>query len=416
MNNRFIKIHENEIKYHRDNYYQNIVYLNNKNTNSHPVLTFLIPLIISQLILVHSEFSIKAYILSILILIITNIMIYFIFTSRINKNEYLETIMKYGYRSIEEYEKKVKKYITGPEGYYHTMLLEYIEKYNITSSTKRITTKQNEEYYIWRNNNKIYLLGTHSNKKPEVITIPIENIRYYRIDEKNKNLILKIKDSIFLFKEKYISILDELIKEKNINQNKNIEIATHINDYEVFMHKFKKSIDNQEKYHKEKVNKNTYKSIYYLISISMLIILSLIIPKISYITNIINCLLIILLNLSITKILKHLKHNKIDLKKLINSNTEIKTEFEELKYILGINDKYDSIYTPNKEEYIIWGSKQYIHLFLNTINYNCTYISVKKKDVEKTPSENSCSVKFKSKKITFKKESEHIIDKILATK
>jgi hypothetical protein len=41
---------------------------------------------------------------------------------------------------------------------------------------------------------------------------------------------------------------------------------------------------------------------------------------------------------------------------------------------------------------------------------------VKKKDVEKAPSENSCSVKFKNKKITFKKESEHIIDKILAPK
>ena len=415
MNNRFIKIHENEIQYYRDNYYQNIVHFN-KTSNSHPVLTFLIPLIVSQLMLIHFEFSIKAYIISILVLIITNTMIYFIFTSRITKNEYLEAIMKYGYRSIEEYEKKVKKYITGPEGYYHTILLENIEKYNINSSTKKIRTKQNEEYYIWRNNSKLYLLGTHSNKKPEVITIPVENIRYYRIDDKSKSLILKTKENIFLFKEKYVSILDELIQEKNINKNKNIEIITHINDYENYMHKIKKSIINQEKYHKEKIIKNIYKTVYYLISISMLIILTLIIPKISYITNIINCLIIILLNLSITKIPKHSKYNKTDLNKLIISNKEITSEFEELKYALGINDKYDSVYTLNKEEYIIWASKQYIHLFLNKLNYNCTYISVKKKDVEKTSSETTCSVKLKNKKIILKKESEHIFDKTIATK
>ena len=74
------------------------------------------------------------------------------------------------------------------------------------------------------------------------------------------------------------------------------------------------------------------------------------------------------------------------------------------------------MYTLNKEEYIIWASKQYIHLFLNKLNYNCTYISVKKKDVEKTSSETTCSVKLKNKKIILKKESEHIFDKTIATK
>ena len=110
-------------------------------------------------------------------LISLNLLIYFLFTSRIDKNEYLEAIRKYGYRSIEDYERKLKKYISGPEGYYNTLLLDLIEKYNINSSTKVIRTTNNEEYFIWSNKNKdkIYLLNTQINHKPEAKIISVSN-------------------------------------------------------------------------------------------------------------------------------------------------------------------------------------------------------------------------------------------------
>ena len=413
MNNKFVRIHENEIKYYRDNYYQNLTLKNNKYRHTFPVLTFLIPLIISQLILIHYKFSISAYIISIALLVTINILICFLFTLRVTKNKYLEAIQKYGYRNIEEYEKKVKKNITGPEGYYHNILLDYIEKYNINSSTKRITTTKNEEYYIWTKKNKLYMLSTHSYKKPEIIAIPKENIRYYRIDETNQRVVLKTKENIFTFKEKYSNILDELLKEKNIENNQNIEPTTHINDYELYMHKNKKRINDRLKYHKEKLEKNIYKTAYYIATIVILIILTLIIPRISNITNTINCLIIILLNISINKILKHITPKKIDLNRLILTNPEITTSFEELKHCLGVKKGYSSIYSIDNNEYIIWTSNKYIHLFQNTINYNCFYISVKKTDVKLLESTSTCPVKFKNKKIEFKISTKKVINKLL---
>ena len=190
---KFIKIYEREIKEYRDEYYRNIILNNNKTSNTYPVLTFLIPLVISALILVLSEFTILSYIISIITLISLNLLIYFLFTSRIDKNEYLEVIRKYGYRSIEDYERKLKKYISGPEGYYNTLLLDLIEKYNINSSTKVIRTTNNEEYFIWSNKNKdkIYLLNTQINHKPEAKIISVSNIRYFRVDPTNQNVIFK---------------------------------------------------------------------------------------------------------------------------------------------------------------------------------------------------------------------------------
>ena len=188
---KFIKIYEREIKEYRDEYYRNIILNNNKTSNTYPVLTFLIPLVISALILVLSEFTILSYIISIITLISLNLLIYFLFTSRIDKNEYLEVIRKYGYRSIEDYERKLKKFISGPEGYYNTLLLDLIEKYNINSSTKVIKTTNNEEYFIWSNKNKdkIYLLNTQINHKPEAKIISVSNIRYFRVDPNNQNVI-----------------------------------------------------------------------------------------------------------------------------------------------------------------------------------------------------------------------------------
>ena len=179
MNNKFINIHEKYIKEYRDEYYKNIILNNNKLATTHPVITFLIPMVISLIILVISKFSIIGCISSIVSLIIINLLIYLLYTSKIDKNEYLEAIRKHGFRSIEEYETKLKKYITGPEGYYNNLLLDLIEKYNINSSTKRIYTNKNEEYYIWSNTNKdkIYLLRTYSTKKPEPIILPISSIR-----------------------------------------------------------------------------------------------------------------------------------------------------------------------------------------------------------------------------------------------
>ena len=183
-----------------------------------------------------------------------NLLIYFLFTSRIDKNEYLEAIRKYGYRSIEDYERKLKKFISGPEGYYNTLLLDLIEKYNINSSTKVIKTTNNEEYFVWSNKNKdkIYLLNTQINHKPEAKIIAVSNIRYFRVDPTNQNVIFKTHNELYTFKPETITVFNELIKNKRLENLKSFEPGTYINDYEIYMHKIKKNMEKDYTTKKEK--------------------------------------------------------------------------------------------------------------------------------------------------------------------
>ena len=423
MNNKFINIHEKYIKEYRDEYYKNIILNNSKLATTHPVITFLIPMVISLIILVISKFSIIGFASSIVSLIIINLLIYLLYTSKIDKNEYLEAIRKHGFRSIEEYETKLKKYITGPEGYYNNLLLDLIEKYNINSSTKRIYTNKNEEYYIWSNTNKdkIYLLRTYSTKKPEPIILPISNIRYFRVDYQTKDVILKTDNDIFRFKEEYITTFNELIKEKRLENMKSFEPAKYIDDYEIFMHKVKKSKEKDYSIKKEKYEQSIHNAIYLIIAIIILVIMSLVITKLTIIFNIINILLLIGLNISIIGILdnKVSESIKTDTETIeeLNRDPDCIEQFLELKFILGIQDTYDKVYTLEGAEYITWVANGYFHVFLNLIYFNTVYMAVKTSDVRYFKTDfNSCDVKLKDKTLEFRKEAGVVFNKILPNK
>ncbi len=423
MNNKkFIKIYEKEIKEYRDEYYKNIILNNNKTHSTYPVLTFLIPLVISSIILLLSDFSNLGYIASIATLISLNILIYLLYTSRIDKNEYLEAIRKYGYYSIEDYEKKIRQYITGPEGFYNNLLLDLIEKHNINSSTKKIQTTKNEEYYIWSNKNKdkIYMLNTYCNKKPEALIIPISNIRYFRTDN-SQNVILKTDNHIYTFKPSAITLFNELIKEKRLENIKKFDPGTYIDDYEIFMHKVKKNLEKDYSKKREKRDSSFNNCFYLLVIISIIVIINNIIPVISNITNIINCLLIILLNLSIRGVtnnqVKQTKKADNEIIKELNNNPEYIEIFNELKYVLGIKDTYDKVYTKEGAEYITWVANGYFHVFLNMIYFNSVYMSVKTSDVKYFKEDyNSCDIKLKDKTLEFTKQSKIVFDKILPNK
>ena len=423
MNNkRFIKLYEKEIKYYREEYYKNIIF-NNKITYSNPVITFLIPLIIGALILIILNFTIISYILSIITLILSNIFIHLIYTSQITKNEYLEAIKKYGYHSIEEYEKKIRDFITGPNGYYNQLVLDLIEKHNINSSTKKIRTIKNEEYYIWTSKNKdrIYLLNTYCNQKPEIKNIPISSIRYFRVEPITNHVILKTDNDIYTFKEETVTLFNELIKNKRLENLKTFEPAVHINDYEIYMHKVKKNLEKDYTKKRENYHQAIHNSVYYIVGIAVLVAISTFFPAISNIVNVINCLLIILLNLSITKAL----NNKVDdnIKtdtetiKELNHNPENIEVFNELKHVLGISNSYDKVYTKEGAEYITWVANGYFHVFLNLIYFNTVYMAVKTSDVRYfRVDQNSCDIKLKDKTLEFTKEAKFVFTKLLPNK
>lgn len=424
MNNKkFINLYEKEIKHYRDEYYKNIIFNSHKIAYSNPVLTFLIPLVISCVLLILTKFSITGYIISIFTLIASNILIHMLYTSKIDKNEYLEAIKRYGYHSIEDYEKKLREIITGPQGYYNNLLLDLIEKYNLNSSTKKIKTIKNEEYYIWssKNKDKIYLLNTYINKKPEVKILQVSSIRYFRVEGVTEHVILKTDNDIYTFKPETLPVFNDLIKNKRLENIKAFDPATHINDYEIYMHKVKKNLNKDYSKKKEKYNASIHNTIYILIILFIIIIITLFLPNIKNITNIVNCFLLILLNLSISGIL----NNKV--KESIKSDIEVIRElnndpnnieiFQELKHVLGISDSYDKVYTREGAEYITWVANGYFHVFLNMIYFNSVYMAVKTSDVRyfKLDS-NSCDIKLKDKTLEFTKEASFVFNKILPNK
>lgn len=423
MNNKFINIHEKEIKEYRDEYYKNIILNSEKLTTTHPLITFIIPLLISLLILIVQEFSITGYILGIILLTISNIIIYIFYTSHINKNEYLEAIRRHGYHSIEDYEDKLRKYITGPEGYYNTLLLDLIEKYNLNSSTKRIITTKNEEYYIWNNTkkDKIYLLKTHSVAKPETIILPIANIRYFRVDPITKEVILKTDNDIYRFKEQYVTTFTEMIKEKRLENIKKFEPGIHIDDFEIYMHKVKKSKERNNSLKREKFEQSINYSIYIVIALAIITALGFMISSLVNISNIINCILLIGLNYFVITALnnqtKEVKKTEYEIIQELNNDPDCIEKFQELKYILGIRDTYDRVYTLEGAEYLTWVANGYFHVFLNMIYYNTVFMSIKSSDVKYYKTDyNSCDVKLKDKTLEFRKEADIVFRKILPNK
>ena len=98
-------------------------------------------------------------------------------------SDYLDRLDSY-YEEGESYwdrEARLNKFKEGSKkvkgNIYRYRYLENIGEIQITSISVR-----NDEYYIWMNSkcDKLYLLGTHSNVKPEVVTIKMGDIRYYR--------------------------------------------------------------------------------------------------------------------------------------------------------------------------------------------------------------------------------------------
>ena len=220
----------------------------------------------------------------------------------------------------------------------------------------------------------------------------------------------------------YVIGLDlfEILKEKKLENIKTHTPEVYIDDFEIYMHQFK---SNEEKENSEKIDKITiylnriivlviclvigitlsnflvdYKTLFQIINIGLLIITS---------TQLFNALSI--------KLSKG-KSEREYLKEL-NNNPEIIARFEELKYVLGINNKYDRVYTKEGAEYITWLANGYFHVFLNLIYFNVVYMVVKMSDVTYYKKEkNECIIKLKNRTLTFKPEAEQVFKKILPNK
>ena len=421
---KFINIYEKEIKPYRDKYYKNIIQYSASNTTYPTISFYLLPIIVSILILVLLNFSIIGYLVSLLSIIAINYILKII-TNTFNMesiNEYKEQLKKYGYFSIEEYEKKIKKIITGPGAYYETLQQELINKYGINQNTRRITTISGEEYYLWTNSkrDKIQLLNTRATQKPEIKTIALADVRYFRIDQIRKCIIVNTSKEDYFFKEESLNIINEIMKEKRLENIKSFTPSVYIDDFEIYMHSLKTEEEklNQEK--TKEISSSTSIIIACIVCLIILVAITNIIDKYKIILHIANILSLCIISIKLRKVLSiKINKNKNDIEYIneLNKNQECIERFEELKYVLGISNSYDKIYSKEGAEYLTWIANGYFHVFLNVIYFNVVYMSIKVSDVAYYKVENkTCEIKLKDKKLEFTSEAENAFKKILPNK
>lgn len=423
-NRNFIEKYEREIKDYREKYYKNIL-IYGANAKQYPTLSFfLIPIIIAILILLALSFNIIGYIIALISVFVTNYLIKY-FSKILNAeptNEYLEIIRRNGYHSIEEYEEKVKKIITGPTGYYQNLLNELIVKYKIDETTRKIYTTNGEEYYFWvsSHKDKIMLLNTKATKRPEIKIITISNVRYFRIDNARNCVVVNTSSEDYFFKIDAFDQINEVMKEKRLENIKTFTPATYIDDFEIYMHSIKSEENKKNKIKEDKLALYVNTIAIASICLGIIVALAFIIKEYEVLFNVIGVILLSIISTKLRCALSiKITNAKTDNEyiKELNSNPECIERFEELKYVLGIKPTYDSVYTLEGAEYKTWLVNGYFHVFLNLIYFNVVYMSVKLSDVTYYKlEENECIVKLKDKTLSFTKDAEQVFRKILPNK
>ena len=152
INLKFVANYENKIKEYRKEYYKNIINSTSPHDNKpYYIILNVVPFLLAIIIILIGRFNIYSEVVSLVLFIIVNIIIKIIFktTSLDTTNKYLREIMKCGYYSIDDYEEKLKEYVTGPNGYYNQLLQDIMTKYNISENTRQIPGLHGEIYYIW---------------------------------------------------------------------------------------------------------------------------------------------------------------------------------------------------------------------------------------------------------------------------
>lgn len=421
---KFINDYENDIKEVRDQYYKNIIINSSYYTSMWGSYLYLLAFLVGVFILLVGEFKIMSYIIALIAMVVLNIIIEVSLKAlKLDReNEYLKAIRKKGFLSIDDYEKKLKKYIMGPGGYYEYLLGELVKTYNITESVRKIYGINGEEYFIWTNSHqdKINLLNSKLNVRPEVKTIKVSNIRYYRVDVLSKMVILKTDTEELYFNLQAADIFNEMIKMKKLENLITFTPEDYINDFELFMHGLRSKIDAKMAKENGEIAANWSKLILYILLIGALVGAKMFLDSYAFLINFFILFCVFLLNASIKEVVKFKRTKKgtdDDYIHYFNNNQECLNKFSELKYALGISDSFDRVYTLENACYLTWVANGYFHVFLNIVYFNVVYMAISTSDVIYYKVEgNECLLKLKNRTLSFKKDAREVFAKILPNK
>lgn len=428
MNNKekFINTYENIIKPLREDYYKNKVKqgLVDNVFNKSLFIINLAPIIMAIFLCTFGQFTLKSTIITLLFLLISNIFISTIKKQyNIYESNYELEIRKMGFLSINQYEKNIKKFITGENGYYKEVLQNLISTNNFTKENIYNLKDLKGRTYIIRNNeqnNELYIINNNLKDLPTLTKLKYDNIRYYRLDKNNNRIILKTDMDEWYYEKDNEIVFKNLIPNKSIASENVTKKEEYINDFKRYMSRIKnKDIIKNNENDKIKANNKSKAILLIILEIILILLLNLYIDYKSWL-SIFYVIILIGINHYLQKYLQ-IKNNTMKNDKdyilYLNNNKDCQDKFAELKLALNIPNEVQKIYSDEGAEFLAWNNEGYFHLFLNLIYFDVIYLSVKIADVDYYKIEdNYCILKIKGKKYSFTKEAEDKFSKLLPNK
>ena len=417
----FLETYESKMKFIRKLYLKDVN--NNDNSENDFILIGIfgiLSIIFSAIILVILDFNIIGYVISLITLIILCLIYsYFVVKLMSYKSRYLYAVKKRGYKDIDEYENELSNYLTGPDAYYATILDELKAEHNITEKTKRIKDIYDVDYYIWMEKNILYVLPDDTEYRPEIKSYDLNNIRYYRVDLHNNYVVLKTSTDEYQFDMESANAIKELLPNKNFKNAKNYRPEDYINDYEIFMHNFKKEIENKNDNYRDYLINALILVVALIISFIILGVLSNTLSSFKIFVKIVSVVNLVVLFDRMKKLVRYrsLMYSINDVIYEINCDRDVLCHFYELKIALNINDDYDVVLSNKGYPYNVWVSNNYFHLFLDVAYYNVVYVVLGlKNDIKYKVRNGETVLKLKDKTFKFNKEASLVFDKLLNNK
>ena len=328
-----------------------------------------------------------------------------------------------GFLSINQYEKNIKKFITGENGYYKEVLQNLISTNNFTKENIYNLKDLKGRTYIIRNNeqnNELYIINNNLKDLPTLTKLKYDNIRYYRLDKNNNRIILKTDMDEWYYEKENEIVFKNLIPNKSISSENVTKKEEYINDFKRYMSRIKnKDIIKNNENDKIKANNKSKAILLIILEIIIILLLNLYIDYKLWL-SIFYVIILIGINHYLQKYLQ-IKNNTMKNDKdyilYLNNNKDCQDKFAELKLALNIPNEVQKIYSDEGAEFLAWNNEGYFHLFLNLIYFDVIYLSVKIADVDYYKIEdNYCILKIKGKKYSFTKEAKDKFSRLLPNK
>ena len=331
-------------------------------------------------------------------------------------NDYLSLLKRNGFNSIEEYENIFKNSIFGEGKYADSLLKHYIDEYKIDNDTVVVTDMDKKKYYMWCDQNYLYLLNTLPDDVSLLKKIRLNDVYYFR---KTKiSTIIKCSMDVISLDIFAFDKINALLPEKKFENLTAFEPDKYISDYELYMHRFGEIFTNEGYLN----TSNLVFKLFLLVALSVVVYL---INLFFGIINIFVCKLVIIglvciINYIGVKTTDFCSRGRITNDEIIDKakkDVKVNEMFRELKVSLGVYDDYDKVYTNDNACYVCWVKNGYFHVFLDEIYFNSVYMVINLNDVEYYYlKDNEVLLKTKLKTLSFRKDAKPLFDKILPNK